>query len=86
MVHLTLATSETVSVNGVSCAGPVTMVGDSFSLLGQSLVEGSWLVGLNGGSPFLVEIAASTWWRVDVVWPLAVLCGILVALRGLKIS
>jgi hypothetical protein len=86
MVSLTLATSQSVTINGVECVGPVTMVGDSFSVLGETLTEGSWLVGLVGGSVDIVQLASLTWWQVDMVYPLAIAAGLLVALRGLRMA
>lgn len=84
MVSLSIAHSSPVVVNGVSVTGPVTLEGETFSVLGQTLTSGAWLVGDLSGSASLVEIASIHPLLLLVSWPLAICLGTMAAFFGYR--
>ncbi len=85
MVSLTLATDTPLVVNGVECQGPCEIVGEAITVLGQTLDSGVWLVGLDAGSPALVQMASWHPSLVTITFPLCLAAGMLAALLGFRL-
>lgn len=77
MVSLSIATSEPLTVSGVEVHGPVVIGGDSFTLFGQTITSGSWVVG-HDVTHTLVQVGVFTPLQMELAFPLSLaLCFIL---------
>ncbi len=86
MVSLSIADAGPVEVNGLDLAGPVTVEGDSFTLLGETITSGVWMVGKSAGELELMQTGVIHPLAGLVSIPLSLVIGFAVALAAFKFS
>lgn len=86
MVSLSIADSGPVVVNGLTVVGPVTLEGETFSVLGETLTSGCWLVGRSSSELQLIQTAPAHPLVGLVALPLCLVLGMAVALVNFKFS